>query len=109
MTLRMLRHRLMGCRYTTSLYKEQCAVCGTLQGDWILGRQTMTDPMPVVPTLADLVDVALDAAKARLESDGCDCGDHNDPPCALCLVERAIDARKSGSVALLTAEPKETP
>lgn len=32
---------------------------------------------------------ALDAAEEKLREDGCDCGT-DDPPCALCVVQRAI-------------------
>jgi len=49
------------------------------------------------PELAEVLDIALDCAKARLEQDGCDCGDANDPPCALCLIDRVIALRSGGS------------
>lgn len=49
---------------------------------------------PQEPSVDDVMTMALDSAKARLDEDGCDCGDANDPPCALCLVDRAIAMRQ---------------
>lgn len=46
----------------------------------------------------ELIHQALDAAKATLEEVGCNCGDANDPPCALCLVYVAL-AQESAALA----------
>ncbi len=56
-------------------------------------------------SLDEILDLALDSAKARLEEDGCDCGDQNDLPCALCLIEKAITLRAS---AITRAQRDET-
>lgn len=35
---------------------------------------------------------ALHIVRDRLDEDGCDCGDRNDPPCALCVVTTTLAA-----------------
>lgn len=55
--------------------------------------KVQTEPLP---NYDGVIAMALDSARARLEEDGCDCGDLNDPPCALCLVEAAIAVRRGG-------------
>ena len=73
-------------------YRFSCFVrdCACTEFRWAK-TEPASKPEEIVPR-DELVAMALDSAKARLEEDGCDCGDQNDPPCALCLVNSAIAA-----------------
>lgn len=53
-------------------------------------RNLIVNRLKALQAWARAAENALDNAEQVLVIHGCDCGDANDPPCALCLVQHAL-------------------